>query len=136
MAAIEGSGEALPLSQTLLVKILHSAASRDAVQIKSGTSQLQNWETRSGYYSMLQSIGLASELPLEVRMLSMIQLKNGIDKYWRKTAANGLSVHEKSTIRSKLLPASLELDQDRLRQFNAIIVAKVARQDFPTQWYL
>ena len=26
-------------------------------------------------------------LPIEVRYLSIIQLKNGIDKYWRKTAA-------------------------------------------------
>jgi hypothetical protein len=29
---------------------------------------------------------LDQSLPLEVRYLAIIQLKNGIDKYWRKTA--------------------------------------------------
>ena len=29
---------------------------------------------------------LDKSLPLEVRYLAVIQLKNGIDKYWRKTA--------------------------------------------------
>jgi hypothetical protein len=29
---------------------------------------------------------LDKSLPIEVRYLAIIQLKNGIDKYWRKTA--------------------------------------------------
>ena len=33
-----------------------------------------------------QSMYLDKSLPLEVRYLAIIQLKNGIDKYWRKTA--------------------------------------------------
>jgi len=33
-----------------------------------------------------QSVFLDRSLPLEVRYLAVIQLKNGIDKYWRKTA--------------------------------------------------
>lgn len=33
-----------------------------------------------------QSVFLDKSLPLEVRYLAIIQLKNGIDKYWRKTA--------------------------------------------------
>lgn len=38
------------------------------------------------YIDTLQSVFLDHSLPLEVRYLAIIQLKNGIDKYWRKTA--------------------------------------------------
>lgn len=34
-----------------------------------------------------QDIYLNYSAPYEARSLSIIQLKNGIDKYWRKTAA-------------------------------------------------
>jgi hypothetical protein len=37
-------------------------------------------------YSHFQSVFLDKSLPIEVRYLAIIQLKNGIDKYWRKTA--------------------------------------------------
>lgn len=34
----------------------------------------------------VQDVFLDYSVPLEVRYLAIIQLKNGIDKYWRKTA--------------------------------------------------
>lgn len=34
----------------------------------------------------VQDVFVDYSLPLEVRYLAIIQLKNGIDKYWRKTA--------------------------------------------------
>lgn len=33
-----------------------------------------------------QSVFVDKSLPLEVRYLAIIQLKNGIDKYWRRSA--------------------------------------------------
>lgn len=85
--SIEVAGEANPLTEGLLVQSLTSAASSDAQQITTGTKQLQQWEKSPGYYRHLQSAYLARELPVEIRYLAIIQLKNGIDKYWRKTAA-------------------------------------------------
>lgn len=85
--AIEAEGEADPLSENGLVSTLQSAASTDLNQIQSGTKQLTRWEKQPGYYRHLQSAYLSKQLPLEVRYLAIIQLKNGIDKYWRKTAA-------------------------------------------------
>ena len=41
---------------------------------------------RDIYTDTVQSVFLDHSLPLEVRYLAIIQLKNGIDKYWRKTA--------------------------------------------------
>jgi hypothetical protein len=34
----------------------------------------------------MKTVFLDRSLPIEVRYLAIIQLKNGIDKYWRKTA--------------------------------------------------
>lgn len=85
--SIEVPGEANPLTEGLLVHSLTSAASSDPNQIQTGTKQLQEWEKSPGYYKHLQSAYLDSRLPIEIRYLAIIQLKNGIDKYWRKTAA-------------------------------------------------
>jgi hypothetical protein len=39
-----------------------------------------------------QDIFIDYSLPLEIRYLSIIQLKNGIDKYWRKTATKWVKI--------------------------------------------
>jgi hypothetical protein len=36
--------------------------------------------------SSLQDVFVDKALPLDIRYLAVIQLKNGIDKYWRKHA--------------------------------------------------
>lgn len=84
--AIEVPGEANPLTENLLIHTLRSASSSDPNQIQTGTKQLQQWEKSPGYYLHLQSAYIDRRLPVEVRYLAVIQLKNGIDKYWRKTA--------------------------------------------------
>jgi len=75
-----------PLNESNLVQALGAASSSNIQQIKSGTSQLQSWETTPGYFSLLQNAFIQSSLPIELRFLSLIQLKNGNDKYWRKSA--------------------------------------------------
>lgn len=84
--AVEVPGEANPLSEGILLHVLKSASSSDPQQIQSGTKQLQQWEKSPGYYKHLQSVFIDRSLPTEIRYLAIIQLKNGIDKYWRKTA--------------------------------------------------
>jgi hypothetical protein len=83
---VEVPGEANPLTEGILFHVLRSASSTDQTQVQSGTKQLQHWEKTQGFYPLLQSVFLDRSLPLEVRYLAIIQLKNGIDKYWRKTA--------------------------------------------------
>jgi len=83
---IEVPGEANPLTENTLLHSLQAASSNNPHQIQSGTKQLQQWEKSSGYYKHLQSVFIEKSLPVEVRYLAVIQLKNGIDKYWRKTA--------------------------------------------------
>ncbi|KAK0337104.1 hypothetical protein LTR59_014300 [Friedmanniomyces endolithicus] len=132
--AIEVPGEANPLNEDLLVRTLHSAASSDPHQIQTGTKQLQQWERTDGYYKHLQSAYIDTRLPVELRYLAIIQLKNGIDKYWRKTATNAVSKDDKDAIRSRLIQSSLQESEDGLALQEALVIAKIARFEYPNDW--
>ncbi|KAK0307935.1 hypothetical protein LTR01_005267 [Friedmanniomyces endolithicus] len=132
--AIEVPGEANPLNEDLLVRTLHSAASSDPHQIQTGTKQLQQWERTDGYYKHLQSAYIDTRLPVELRYLAIIQLKNGIDKYWRKTATNAVSKDDKDAIRSRLITSCLQESEDGLALQNALVIAKIARFEYPNDW--
>ena len=54
--------------------LLPAAAGRDILGVKKRAANTR------------QAVFLDKSLPYEVRYLAIIQLKNGIDKYWRKTA--------------------------------------------------
>jgi len=132
--AVEVPGEANPLTENLLVHALRSASSSDPHQIQTGTKQLQQWEKEPGYYRHLQSAFLDRRLPLELRHLAIIQLKNGVDKYWRKTALNAVSKDDKDVIRSRLLDGCLNEPDDRLALQSSLAIAKVARYEYPNDW--
>lgn len=132
--SIEVPGEAIPFSIQNLYHTLTAASSTNPQHIKSGTQQLQNWEKQSGYYSSLQSIFVDSSLPLEVRYLCIIQLKNGIDKYWRKTAINAINKEEKNQIRARSVESGIREPDARLALQNALMVAKIIRYEYPVDW--
>lgn len=132
--AIEVAGEANPLSLPTLYQTLSAASSTDPQQIKSGAQQLQNWEKQSGFYSSLQSIFIDVSLPVEVRHLCVIQLKNGVDKYWRKTATNSISRTEKDQIRSRCIGSGIKEPNPRLALQNAVMIAKIVRYEYPADW--
>lgn len=71
-----------------------------------------------------------------MRFLAVIQLKNGIDKYWRLYAQvkNGIKPEEKSVIRSRLFQGTLDEPERNLALHNALVVAKVVRIDYPADW--
>lgn len=132
--ALELPAEANPLSEGLLFHVLRSAASSDPHQIQTGTKQLQKWESEKGYYPLLQSAFIDRSLPVEIRYLAIIQLKNGIDKYWRKTATNAVSKEDKTLIRSRLLESGVNEADQRLALQNALVIAKIVRFEFPHDW--
>ncbi|USP76368.1 hypothetical protein yc1106_03642 [Curvularia clavata] len=131
---VEVPGEANPLTEGILFHVLRSASSTDQTQVQTGTKQLQHWEKTQGFYPLLQSVFLDHSLPLEVRYLAIIQLKNGIDKYWRKTATNAVSKEDKATIRARLLESAVNEADPRLALQNALVVAKIVRFEFPNDW--
>jgi hypothetical protein len=132
--AVELPPEAAPLTAQILLNVLTRAASSSQQQVQSATQQLQNWERQPGFYSSLQSVYVDTSLPTEVRYLALIQLKNGIDKYWRKTAKDAISRGEKALIRSRCLESGISEADHRLALQNAIIIAKITRFEFPHDW--
>jgi hypothetical protein len=97
-----------------------------------------------------QSVFLDKALPFEVRYLAILQLKNGIDKYWRKTATkydppqvsteqdlqcvSAVNKEDKVTIRSRLLQSAINEADHRLALQNALVVAKIVRFEYPNDW--
>ena len=71
-----------------------------------------------------------------MRFLAVIQLKNGIDKYWRLYAQvkNGIKPDEKNLIRSRLFQGTIDEEEKNLALHNALVVAKIVRIDYPADW--
>ncbi|EGE79031.1 importin 11, variant [Blastomyces dermatitidis ER-3] len=131
---VELPGEANPLTRQNIFNALVSAAGSTQQQVITGGQQLQNWEKQANYFSLLQDIFVDYSLPNEVRYLSIIQLKNGIDKYWRKTAPNAIKPEEKVRIRSRALEAGAVEPDAKLALHNALMIAKIVRLEFPLEW--
>ncbi|PWY72374.1 importin 11 [Aspergillus heteromorphus CBS 117.55] len=135
MASIaELAGEANPLTPQNVLNALVLAASSTQQQVQTGTQQLQNWEKQENYYTHLQDVFLDHSVPPEVRYLSIIQLKNGIDKYWRKTATNAIKKEEKEHIKTRALQAGVVEPAPLLALHNALMIAKIMRYEFPQDW--
>ncbi|KAL6889433.1 armadillo-type protein [Trichoderma longibrachiatum] len=134
--AIEVPGDAAPLSLQELCRTLHAAtSSSDHVQRQAAGQQLATWESQAGYYSSLQSVFLDKSLPLEIRFLAIIQIKNGIDKNWRFShSKQGITPEEKNLIRSRLFQGTVEEEVRHLALHNALVIAKVVRVDYPDDW--
>ncbi|KAM7193571.1 Armadillo-type fold [Naviculisporaceae sp. PSN 640] len=133
--AIEVPGEAAPLSPFELVKALEAASSStNRTQRQSASEQLTSWETQPDYFPGLQSVFLDKSIPHAIRLLAIIQLKNGIDKYWRHTARYAIKPAQKELIRSRLLQGSVGEEDKTLALHNALVVAKIVRVDYPNDW--
>ncbi|PYI06330.1 importin 11 [Aspergillus sclerotiicarbonarius CBS 121057] len=131
---VELAGEANPLAPQNVLNALVLAASSTQQQVQSGTQQLQNWEKQENYYTLLQDVFLNHSVPPEVRYLAIIQLKNGIDKYWRKTATNAIKKEEKEQIKTRALQAGVVEPAPLLALHNALMIAKIMRYEFPQDW--
>ncbi|KAE8152145.1 armadillo-type protein [Aspergillus avenaceus] len=131
---IEVVGESNPLSPQNVLNALMLAASSTQQQVQTGTQQLQNWEKQEKYYTYLQDVFLDHSVPIEVRYLAIIQLKNGIDKYWRKTATNAIKKEEKEQIKCRALQAGVVEPAPLLALHNALMISKIMRYEFPQDW--
>lgn len=83
----------------------------------------------------VQGVFLDKSIPYGIRFMAVIQIKNGMEKVWRKTGnRNPLSNDEKMTIRSRLLQGTIGEEEKALAQINAIVTARVVRMDYPQDW--
>ena len=134
--AIEVEGETNPLSRQQVLSTLQKASGTDLNQLNltASTQQLSNWEKTPGYYATLQDIYGDFALPAQLRLLAIIQLKNGIDKHWRKTTINPINKEEKQVIRNKAIEFGVREPAPSLALQNALMLAKIVRHEFPHDW--
>ena len=84
---------------------------------------------------MNQTVFQDKSIPYQIRFLAILQLKNGIDKYYRLYAqANGIKAEEKAMIRSRLFQGSTDIEDNMLAFHNALVAAKIVRIDYPAEW--
>ncbi|BDD59383.1 hypothetical protein MPDQ_003047 [Monascus purpureus] len=131
---VELPAEANPLTLQNVLNALLLAASSTTQQVQTGSKQLVNWEKKELYHSLLQDVFLDYSVPVEIRYLAIIQLKNGIDKYWRKTATNAIKKDEKERIKSRALQAGIVEPAPLLALHNALMISKIMRYEFPHDW--
>lgn len=132
--SIEAEGETNPLSRQLVISTLSNASQPTAQALKVATQQIANWEKTPGYYALLQDIYADLSLSQDVRFLAIIQLKNGIDKYWRKTSTYAIDKAEKQQIKAKSIESGVREPVSALALQNALMLAKIVRYEFPHDW--
>ena len=134
--AIEVDGQANPLSRQTVLSTIQSASGGAAKQqsLTVATQQLGNWEKTAGYYALLQDIYADFSLSQDTRFQAIIQLKNGIDKHWRKTAINPIAKDEKLQIKSRAIQAGVLEPVPAIALQNALMLAKIVRYEFPQDW--
>jgi hypothetical protein len=69
-----------------LMAVLGDATSLDTVKRTKAMDTLSIWEKQQGFHAALQRIYCDGSNPQKVRSLAIICLKNGVGKYWRKSA--------------------------------------------------
>jgi hypothetical protein len=133
----ELSADTNPLSETLVFNVLRDSLSGRREALITAKQQLEEWQTKPDYHLILQRIASDKQrVDHGVRLSAIIQLKNGIDRYWRRGVKQAIADGEKQQIRGGLLHMGVSEDDKQLAKMTAVVAAKIARFDFPVKWYV
>jgi hypothetical protein len=69
-----------------------------------------------------------------LRFQAVIQLKNGIDKHWRKTSPHAINKDEKLRLKSRAIELGMREPLPALALQNALMIGKIARYEYPHDW--
>lgn len=117
----------------VVLQTLTHAASQNTELLKPAEQQLKLWETQPGFHSILYSIISNYDIDLNVRWIAVLYFKNGIERFWRKTAPNAIPEDEKSMLRQQLIHNFKEPVHQIATQL-AVLISKIARFDCPRFW--
>ncbi|KAF8528819.1 ARM repeat-containing protein [Hysterangium stoloniferum] len=121
-----------PVSPQEIYQVLCDAASQDPNAVQSSSKSLQEFRDRPGTYEQLHSIAAEkANVPLNVRQMAIIQFKNGALGVWKNKRLFNAALHDRIRTRSI---SFLSEEDNIIGDCNAIIVAKIARSDYPSQW--
>ena len=119
---------------TLVIRpLFEAAATNTSGSLKEVEGALKLLEIQPGFhYSLLALVGDQTN-SVGIRLQCVLYLKNGIDRYWRKTAPNAILEEEKCSIRTGILQLFAEPVYGIALQV-AVIVGKIARFDVQKEW--
>ncbi|KAJ1675113.1 hypothetical protein EV182_001912, partial [Spiromyces aspiralis] len=116
-----------------IAQALVEITSQNPATIKDAEARLKSWEHSPRFYPVLQDVFIDKSFPADVRLLAVIHLKNGVDRYWRKTSRNALSEEDKQAIQSRLLENFNEPSRQIAVQ-NSVLISRVARWSNDSAW--
>ncbi|XP_048225600.1 importin-11 isoform X3 [Ricinus communis] len=126
------SGSDLPMIYSMLT---NSMSGDQRVRGPAETA-LSEFESRPGFCSCLMEVITAKDLvsQIDVRLLASVYFKNSINRYWRnRRDSSGISSEEKNHLRQKLL-SYLREENDKIAVMLSVLIAKIARFDYPKEW--
>ncbi|KAI0347520.1 ARM repeat-containing protein [Trametopsis cervina] len=114
-----------------LYNVISAATSQDPGQIKASSDRLKQMLEMAGTFDALSEIAAQRNLPLQVRQQSIIQLKNSSLGHWKSRKL--INDQQRANIRQRCTELLDEQD-DVIAECNELILAKIARQEFPQAW--
>lgn len=116
-----------------LYRVITQASSQNPAEVHASSKRVEELLDYFGTFDGLHEIAATRSVPLPVRKQSIIQFKNKALNHWRSRKL--LSDEQRVRIRSRCLTFFDEED-DTIAECNEVIVAKIARQDYPVNWPL
>ncbi|KAG2154931.1 ARM repeat-containing protein [Suillus bovinus] len=114
-----------------LYGVITQASSQNPAEVHASSKRVEELLNYFGTFDGLHEIAATRSVPLPVRKQSIIQFKNKALNHWRSRKL--LSDEQRVRIRSRCMTFFDEED-DTIVECNEVIVAKIARQDYPTHW--
>lgn len=122
------------LTQGDVVQALSAASQQHNIQLmKDAAVRLEAMAKLHDFHAFIYNTFLDNSLPFEIRYLAIITFKNGVDRFWRKTASHAIRASEKQYIKERLLLPISEPNR-KLGVLNNVAIGKIARYDFPQEW--
>ncbi|KAF5321876.1 hypothetical protein D9619_000809 [Psilocybe cf. subviscida] len=119
------------VSPAELYEVVVGACSQDISRIQASSTRLKDMLDMFGTYDALQEIASRRNFPLSVRQQAIIQFKNAVVSHWRSRKL--LSDEHRARIRQRCL-MFVDEEDDTIAECNEVVVAKLARSDYPSQW--
>ncbi|EKM80164.1 hypothetical protein AGABI1DRAFT_120195 [Agaricus bisporus var. burnettii JB137-S8] len=114
-----------------LYQVLVDACGQDIARLQASSKRLKQMLDMFGTFNALQEISVQRTVPLPIRQQAIIQFKNSALSHWRSRKV--LSNEHRICIRGRTLTLLGEMD-DTISECNEVIISKIARQDFPSNW--
>lgn len=114
-----------------LYEVITGACSSDQARILASGKRLKEMLEMFGTFDALHELASQRHQPQPIRQQAIIQFKLAALSHWRSRKL--ISDAQRVQIRNRCL-GMLDEPDDSIAQFNTVITAKIARQDFPSNW--